>query len=438
MSAVSTIKGVPATHLYPPERPVLDERQRRFEAIDRDMKASETANAGADYTQRLQVIFGDQLPQTFEPPDELVQGILTTGGASMLYGASNSGKTFLATDLAFSVARGADWMGRKVEQGLAIYVAAESPLSIRMRLQAYQLHHECVIPDLAIVQAPLNLFSTEHDALALIGLVHQVEQDHGRKVRLIVGDTLARLSVGANENSGQDMGLVIARIDRIRADCKAHFALIHHSGKNEAYGARGWSGIKAAIDTEIEVTDGPEGHCAEVTKQRDLGGKNDRIGFRLDTIRLGQTKWGSDATTCVVAPADAPPRAKAANTRLGKVELAVLDFLAAQKAGVRKAEVKKSLEACGMNRSTIYAAMAALVEKGMAHEDVNSGLICIAEAQSPSLGESNIQFRPVSSNLDKSDKGESPSNLSSLVQTLYESGQTGQNGRPQDDLGEDF
>ena len=91
-----------------------------------------------------------------------------------------------------------------------------------------------------------------------------------------------------------------------------------------------------------------------------------------------------------------------------------------------------------MNRSTIYAAMAALVEKGVAHEDVSSGLICIVEAHRPSFGESNIQFRPVSSNLDKSDKGKSPENLSSLVQTLYESGQTGQNGRSQDDLGEDF
>jgi len=43
MSAVPTIEGVPATRLSPPERPVPDERQRRFEAIDRDMKASEAA-----------------------------------------------------------------------------------------------------------------------------------------------------------------------------------------------------------------------------------------------------------------------------------------------------------------------------------------------------------------------------------------------------------
>lgn len=60
-----------------------------------------------------------------------------------------------------------------------------------------------------------------------------------QKVRLIVGDTLARLSAGANENLGQDMGLMIRRFGQFRTECKAHFMLIHHSGKSAAAGARG-------------------------------------------------------------------------------------------------------------------------------------------------------------------------------------------------------
>jgi hypothetical protein len=85
----------------------------------------------------------------------------------------------------------------------------------------------------------------------------------GQKARLIVGDTLARLSVGGNENAGQDMGLGVRRIDRIRAECRALFLLIHHSGKVAAAGARGWSGVRAAVDTEIEVTDSPTGRGPE-------------------------------------------------------------------------------------------------------------------------------------------------------------------------------
>jgi len=67
--------------------------------------------------------------------------------------------------------------------------------------------------------------------------------------------------------------------------------LIHHSGKNAAAGARGWSGVRAAVDTEIEVTDSSSGRCAEITKQRDLSSKGIRIGFRLETITLGLTNY---------------------------------------------------------------------------------------------------------------------------------------------------
>src|SRR5690606_17467691 len=157
-------------------------------------------------------------------------------------GDSNSGKTFFVIDMACAIARGIDWMGRKTEQGLVIYLAAESPTSVKRRLQAYQKYYNVRVKNFAIVQNPINLFDGEADTTAVIGLVHLLEQQYKQKVRLIVGDTLARLSAGANENAGQDMGLVVRHFDRIRSECNAHFMLIHHSGKNAAAGARGWSG----------------------------------------------------------------------------------------------------------------------------------------------------------------------------------------------------
>ena len=218
----------------------------------------------------LSVAFADELPEAFTPPDELVEGVLTAGDGSVLYGDSNSGKTFFVIDMAAAVARGARWMGRNTEPGLVVYLAAESPASVRGRLQAYQRHHGVRVPNFAIVQSPIDLFDGDADTEAVIAVVRQLERQRGQKVRLIVGDTLARLSAGANENAGQDMGLVVRRFDRIRTACNAHFLLIHHSGKAAANGARGWSGIRAAVDTEIEVTDSPSGRCAEITKQRDL------------------------------------------------------------------------------------------------------------------------------------------------------------------------
>lgn len=254
----------------------------------------------AEDAEPFRYVFADTLPDTFTPPDEIVQGMLTAGDASVIYGDSNSGKTFLVIDLAASVASGTEWMGRQTEPGLVVYLAAESPASVQSRMQAYQRHHDVRVPNFAIVQNPIDLFHAEEDTDEVISLVRKLEKQLAQKARLIIIDTLARVSAGANENAGQDMGLVVRRIDRIRNECKAHVLIIHHSGKNAAAGSRGWSGVRAAVDTEIEITDGPSGRCAEVMKQRDLSTKGLRIGFRLIPVTLGQTKWGDPATSCVV------------------------------------------------------------------------------------------------------------------------------------------
>ena len=324
----------------------------------------------------LGVVFAESLGDTYQAPDELVEGVLTVGDGSMLYGDSNSGKTFLAIDLACAVARGVNWHGRRVEQGLVMYVASESPGSVRGRLQAYQQHHRCKVPNFAIVQSPLDLFSDDVDTVMLIDAARKLRELTGQPVRLIVGDTLARLSAGANENSGQDMGLVVQRFDRIRRATGAHFLMIHHSGKAAAAGARGWSGIRAAVDTEIEVVDAPTGRCAEVTKQRDLGTKGDRIGFTLEAIELGQTKWGKPATSCVVVPSEAPEKA-AKGKRMGEVEGAVVEFLAQHKVGIKKGLVVQHFEG-RYEKGPVYRAMKSLVAAQAVLEVV--GMVSIASA----------------------------------------------------------
>lgn len=323
----------------------------------------------------LGIVFAHDLPEDYTPPDELIEGVLTVGAGSVIYGDSNSGKTFMVIDMACAIARGVPWMGRQVEQGLVVYVAAESPASVKGRLQAYQIHHGVKVPNFAIVTAPVNLHNNEIDTEALILAIKQVERLAGKPAKLVVGDTLARLSAGANENSGEDMGLVVQRFDRIRAETGAHFLLIHHSGKDAAKGARGHSSLRAAVDTEIEVQETPAGRCAEVMKQRDLGTKGERIGFHLEQVHVGVTKWGKPASTCVVKPAEAPEK-EAKGKRMGEVEGAVVEFLAQRKVGVRKAEVAKHFEG-RYERSNVYRAIRSLVTAQAVHEA--AGMVCIAE-----------------------------------------------------------
>jgi putative DNA primase/helicase len=261
-------------------------------------------NPQADKTMldKLKVVFGDGLSAEYEAPNELVEDFMTIGSMAVLYGDSNSGKTFFALSLAAHIATGQPFFKRQIDPGLVVYLASEAPGSIRSRMQAIKKHFGCSLENLAMVPVPLNFYANQGDANDVIELVKTIEQIKGQPVRLIIGDTLARMSAGANENSGEDMGPVMARFDAVAQATGAAMLIIHHNGKDQAKGARGWSGIRAHIDTEIEVMEKDGIRSATITKQRELPGKGEIIYFRLEVVEMGITKFGKPATTCVAVP----------------------------------------------------------------------------------------------------------------------------------------
>ena len=254
---------------------------------------------GNDVIAKLKVVFGDELSTEYEAPNELVEGMITIGSSVVVYGDSNSGKTFWALSVATAIATGSDCYGRKTDPGLVVYLASEAPASIRSRMQAIKKFYGCSLENLAMVPVPMNFYNGDQDASDVVEMVKAIEAIKGKPVRLIIGDTLARMSAGANENSGEDMGPVMARFDQVAAATGAAMMIIHHNGKDAARGARGWSGIRAHIDTEIEVTEKDGARSVTVTKQRELPSKGDTIYFKLEVIEMGTTKFGSPATTCV-------------------------------------------------------------------------------------------------------------------------------------------
>lgn len=99
------------------------------------------------------------------------------------------------------------------------------------------------------------------------------------------------------------MGAFVRNIDVIRAATEAHVMVIHHSGKDQARGARGHSLLRAATDTEIEVKrierdDGPVGGVLTVTKQRDMEGEF-RRAFTLRSVPLGFGRNGKPVTSAI-------------------------------------------------------------------------------------------------------------------------------------------
>jgi len=247
----------------------------------------------------LRVISGDALSSKYQAPDELIQDMIVRKSQSMLFGDSNSGKTFYALSMAHSICEGVPFMGKQVEKGAVIYLATESPSSVISRVQAIKDYHNCDMANLFIVQVPINFFTSDQHSTEVIALVKQVESDTGSKVNLIIGDTLARMTAGANENSGEDMVPILQRLDSVVYEADTAFLTIHHSGKDASRGARGSSTIRAHIDTEIYVVEENLQRTATITKQRELPSKGVEIPFKLDVVEMGISKFGENVSTCV-------------------------------------------------------------------------------------------------------------------------------------------
>jgi hypothetical protein len=245
---------------------------------------------------------------------DFVEGLLTTSCLAVVYGDSNVGKSFWVIDLGLHVAGGIEWNGRGVDQGIVVLIALEGGKLIDNRIIAARNHLGLppTVP-LVVVQCPIDLRTNTVDAERLANTIKRVIADctGPMPVRLVIIDTMSRALNGGSEGA-EDMSALLANVDHVRHESGVAILFVAHCGKDAAKGIRGWSGIRAAIDAEIEMTRLGEGKgfVAEVTKERDLP-TGDRFAFSLGLVEMGRNPRGKPVTTGVVVPADAPAKKKA-------------------------------------------------------------------------------------------------------------------------------
>jgi len=284
--------------------------------------------------------------------DDFVEGLLIRAAMSVFYGPSNCGKTFFACDLALHVATGKPWNGREVAQGGVIYCALEGSHGIRNRVAAWAKHYgvEGAPIPFAIIPVALDLLNPEADTSRLIAAIQEAAAKMGWNVALVVMDTLSRAMAGGNENAPADMGSLVMNSDRIRQATGAHVAWIHHSGKDQAQGARGHSLLRAATDTEIEISrpDANSPSTARVTKQRELE-IDGAWTFSLERIDLGTNHRGKPVTSCIVTPAETMAQeARASLTNGEAMALRILENVMA----LRPVEVPYQAAQSGVKAAT--------------------------------------------------------------------------------------
>lgn len=197
-------------------------------------------------------------------PRYLVQNLLIEGGTSLFSGAHASFKSFLALDIALSVATGANALGFATRQGKAVYIAAEGVQSLYERVDAWLEYKQLPLPEhgFYVYDEPIQL-SDRQELAETIELAEHAA--------IIVIDTLARCTLGLEENSSNEMGLFIESATQLAKATKAHVLIIHHNNKNGT--SRGSTALPAAVDTVVAVDRENMGKLVTVKVQKQKDGE---------------------------------------------------------------------------------------------------------------------------------------------------------------------
>lgn len=260
----------------------------------------------------------------------LVQGMLGAGELSCLYGHPGSTKSLIAGDLAFHIAAGQEWFGRKTQQGGVIYVAAERAFVVMRRFHALKLHSGQHDIPLAVVSGSVDLRRNLDHTLAIAEFANKLAAESGTQPALIVIDTINRALAGGDENTSSDMGLLIGRLTRLQETTRAHVLTVHHMPVDGSR-MRGHGSLLGACDTTaLVVKDSTDAICTVTVQKANDGPEGEKFAYALKSIDLHQDSETGEITSAPIAVQGTVPPAGLA-PRLTRSEATMLQVL--QEAG---------------------------------------------------------------------------------------------------------
>ena len=237
-----------------------------------------------------------------------IDGVMPKLGVGVIFGASQSFKSFLAMHTSLCTARGLTWAGRRVEFASVVYIAAEGAGGLRKRKAGYEAAwardaakigaEPPANIEFALISAAPNLGTMGGDLPALIATIDSINARPG----LIVLDTAAKAMGGADENN-QGAAALLCNGEALSRHYECFVLLVHHTGwGDEAQKrTRGWSGLPFGLDL-IMLCERKSGELSVTLTIQKL--KDDELGERfvakLERVELGKTKTGREISTLIV------------------------------------------------------------------------------------------------------------------------------------------
>src|SRR5699024_9214677 len=144
-------------------------------------------------------------------PEWLIPELIPKRGLVMLYGPSNTGKSFIALSMLCSVTTGKSFLpGTSTKHGTALYCCGEGGAGVQPRVEGWYRANRKRGRAASVKFHPgaVNLFD-DGEVAAFIDCIKQKQKRWRRHLEMTVFDTLATCTAGADENSNTDMGIVM-------------------------------------------------------------------------------------------------------------------------------------------------------------------------------------------------------------------------------------
>lgn len=244
----------------------------------------------------------------------VVKNLIRRGWIASIYAPPKAGKSTMTTDLAFHVALGKRWCGLDVKRAVPVLYVTERLYQIRTSMRALAARHEIGTADLPVEVLKVtdcNIMDPQWRP-RMDATMEAFRVKYGAYPGLIVFDTLAKLSAGAEENSAKDMGTVNAALRGLQAAYgDPAMATVGHTGKAPGKGERGSNSTMGDRDVGIEVilheeTDGVR--SARVAYANELQPDTLVATFKIAADKVGEDEDGDDVRGMVIEQVDAVGR----------------------------------------------------------------------------------------------------------------------------------
>ncbi len=274
--------------------------------------------------------------KSIEPPAWLIPGVLPEDAYGMLVGPSGSYKTFIALDMALTIATGGGgplyagkwkglWSPPPGGPRPVLFSVGEGWAMIRQRAEAWMLYHfgHTDVPDEFILTDPVPHIHGGEEAVAQLA---EGARKYHEGYALVVLDTVARAMQGVSSSADEHATGFTRMCDLMRRQLGASILALHHTGHDNQERGRGSSAfigdpdvILSSVRAQKELT------RMTMPKQKDAPAWEKPVWVQLETVPLD-----GERESLVALLGEPPAGSNAGLAEAGKMAVIarfVLDFL---------------------------------------------------------------------------------------------------------------